>query len=111
MYRMRLIGRMLSYLALRPHATIAALWTAPLRARYSLVSHSSRSTVGPSPPIRSVLADATSRSDASFAITFQCPGGVSDRGPSAQNSAATRMKSASLTAWAAYGLPVTGFVG
>ena len=44
-----------------------------------------------------------------FASTFQWPGGVSEFGPSAQNSAITRAKSARGTTWGAYGSPVTGF--
>ena len=39
------------------------------------------------------------------------PGGVSDFGPSAQNSAMTRPKSASLTTSGGYGWPVTGLTG
>ena len=73
---------------------MAASWTAPLSARYSFTSHWSRSTVGPVPPIRRLGA---SSSDTLLARTFQWPGGVSDFGPSAQNSAMTRPKSPWLT--------------
>ena len=43
-----------------------------------------------------------------FAITFQCPGGVSDFGPSAQYSASTRAKSPRGTTCGSYGWPVAG---
>jgi hypothetical protein len=43
-----------------------------------------------------------------FAITFQCPGGVSLFGPSAQNSASARPKSPRRTTFDAYGWFVIG---
>ena len=78
----------------RPHAVVVAL-EAPGRDRRRrgprrsgrgtvFTSHSSRSTFGPVPPIWRFGA---SSSPATLARTFQCPGGVSDFGPSAQNSA------------------------
>ncbi len=41
-------------------------------------------------------------------MTFQWPGGVSDSGPSAQNSASTRVKSPRSTTFGSYGAPVAG---
>src|SRR5438093_9900116 len=45
-----------------------------------------------------------------LASTFQWPGGVSELGPSAQNSASTRTKSPRLTTLGAYGRPVAGLL-
>ena len=42
---------------------------------------------------------------------FQWPGGVSEEGPSAQNSASTRVKSPRGTMFGGYAAPVTGFSG
>ena len=79
---------------------------APLSAKYIFTSHSSRSTARPVPPI---LNSASTESATVLASVFQWPGGVSESGPSAQNSAITRPKSARRTVFCGYGTPVTGF--
>src|SRR5437870_13813984 len=45
-----------------------------------------------------------------LAMTFQWPGGVSELGPSAQNSARTLAKSPRLTRYGMYGEPVAGLL-
>ena len=51
------------------------------------MSHSSGSSSSPVPPIRRLNPG---ESTVAFASVFQWPGGVSDRGPSAQNAARAR---------------------
>src|SRR6266849_1301543 len=102
------MGRQPSYWRLRDHAAQAASWTAALRAKYNFTSHSRSSNTGPAPPRRftKFVLPLTP-----LAITFQWPGGVSELGPSAQNSASTRAKSPRLTTLGAYGRPVIGLTG
>ena len=64
---------------------MAASCKAPLRAKY--ICTSQRSRFAAPGPIREAK---NGESDTVLAITFQWPGGVSELGPSAQNSASTR---------------------
>src|SRR3954469_25719755 len=63
--------------------------------------------IGPVPPMRLTKLGL---SPTALAIKFQCPGGVSELGPSAQNSASTRTKSPRATLLVSYGKPVTGLI-
>src|SRR5437867_9912072 len=97
------MGRTDWYLRFRPHAAIAASCKAPLSAKYMCTSQLRR-LAAPGP-----ICDAISgESETLLAITFQWPGGVSEFGPSAQNSAIARPKSPCGTRFGAYGAPVTG---
>src|ERR1035441_7131121 len=101
-------GRQPSYTRLSDQAAQAASCTAALSAKYTFTLHSRSSTTGPVPPMR-FTNNGLSLTE--FAITFQWPGGVSELGPSAQNSANTRAKSPTLTTLGAYGWPVIGLRG
>src|SRR5213594_2812457 len=100
------MGRTDWYLRFTPHAAIGASCTAPLRAKYIFTSQ--RRRFAAPAPIREAISG---ESETVLALTFQCPGGVSELGPSAQNSATARRKSPWLTTSAAYGLPVDGLSG
>ena len=67
---------------------MAASCIAPPSVKYVFTSHSSGARTGPSPPMR---LTSISWSLTAFRITNQWPGGVSESGPSAQNSASTRV--------------------
>ncbi len=82
---------------------------APPIMKYDLIYHSKSSRIGPSPPNR--FSKSGCSATYSLSIVNQCPGGVSESGPSAQNSATTLAKSPLGTTLEAYAWPVTGFTG
>src|SRR5688500_1428527 len=97
------MGRTPLYSRLIPHAAIAASCSAPLIAKY--IRTSQFSLAAAPPPTR---AARSGESETELATTFQCPGGVSELGPSAQNSVTMRTKSERRARFGAYAFPVIG---